>query len=154
APGPKAIFNLTFIQFRRDPLGFLQRLTREHGDFVAFKAWNRPMFLANHPDYIRDVLVSQNSNFIKGRALQKAKRLLGSGLLTSEGTMHQRQRRLVLPAFHRQRIASYADVMVDYAVRTADGWQDGAVIDISHEMTRLTLGIVAKTLFDANIGDE
>ena len=112
------------------------------------------MFFANHPDYIRDVLVTQNSNFGKGRALEKAKRILGSGLLTSEGETHHRQRRLVLPAFHRQRIASYGSVMVEHATRMADDWQEGMPVDISHEMTRLTLGIVAKTLFDADVGKE
>ena len=112
------------------------------------------MFFANHPDYIRDVLVTQNSNFGKGRALEKAKRILGSGLLTSEGETHHRQRRLVLPAFHRQRIASYGSVMVEHATRMADDWQEGMPVDISQEMTRLTLGIVAKTLFDADVGKE
>jgi cytochrome P450 len=112
------------------------------------------MFFANHPDYIRDVLVTQNVNFAKGRALQKAKRILGEGLLTSEGDTHHAQRRLVLPAFHRQRIASYATVMVEHATRTADRWQDGMTVDISQEMTRLTLGIVAKALFDADVGGE
>lgn len=112
------------------------------------------MYFANHPDYIRDVLVTQNANFVKGRALQKAKRVLGEGLLTSEGETHRQHRRLVLPAFHRQRIASYGTVMVEHAVRTSNAWQHGMTVDIHHEMTRLTLGIVAKTLFDADVGKE
>lgn len=154
APGPNSLFNLAVVRFRRNPLGFLQKLTLNYGDFVAFRIMNRQMFFANHPDYIRDVLVTQNSNFGKGRALEKAKRILGSGLLTSEGEAHHRQRRLVLPAFHRQRIASYGSVMVEHAARMADDWQEGMPVDISHEMTRLTLGIVAKTLFDADVGKE
>ena len=154
APGPNSLFNLAVLRFRRNPLGFLQNLTLNYGDFVAFRIMNRQMFFANHPDYIRDVLVTQNSNFGKGRALEKAKRILGSGLLTSEGEAHHRQRRLVLPAFHRQRIASYGSVMVEHAARMADDWQEGMPVDISHEMTRLTLGIVAKTLFDADVGKE
>jgi cytochrome P450 len=154
APGPNSLFNLAVLRFRRNPLRFLQNLTLNYGDFVAFRIMNRQMFFANHPDYIRDVLVTQNSNFGKGRALEKAKRILGSGLLTSEGEAHHRQRRLVLPAFHRQRIASYGTVMVEHASRMADDWQEGMPIDISHEMTRLTLGIVAKTLFDADVGKE
>ena len=154
APGPNSLFNLAVVRFRRNPLGFLQNLTLKYGDFVAFRITNRQMFFANHPDYIRDVLVTQNSNFGKGRALEKAKRILGSGLLTSEGEAHHRQRRLVLPAFHRQRIASYGSVMVEHATRMADDWQEGMPVDISHEMTRLTLGIVAKTLFDADVGKE
>jgi cytochrome P450 len=115
---------------------------------------NQQMFFANHPDYIRDVFVTQNSGFAKGRALEKAKRILGEGLLTSEGQTHQKQRRLVLPGFHRQRIASYGSVMVDYALRTADTWKEGLTLDIHQEMTRLTLGIVAKTLFDTNVEKE
>lgn len=112
------------------------------------------MYFANHPDYVRDVFVTQNANFVKGRALQKAKRVLGEGLLTSEGETHHKHRRLVLPAFHRQRIASYGTVMVEHAIRMSDAWQDGITLDIHHEMTRLTLGIVAKTLFDADVGKE
>jgi cytochrome P450 len=154
APGPSSPLNIAFLRFRQNPLAFLQNLTRRHGDFATFKVLNRQMFFANHPDYIRDVLVTQNSNFAKGRALQKAKRILGEGLLTSEGETHHSQRRLVLPAFHRQRIASYGAVMVDHATRTADRWSDGARVDISQEMTRVTLGIVAKTLFDTEVGKE
>jgi len=154
APGPSSPINIAFLRFRQNPLRFLQNLTDRYGDFAAFKVLNRQMFFAEHPDYIRDVLVTQNSNFVKGRALQKAKRILGDGLLTSEGETHHRQRRLVLPAFHRQRIASYGSVMVEHATRTSDHWQDGMSVDICQEMTRLTLGIVAKTLFDADVGKE
>src|SRR4030095_2733472 len=92
--------------------------------------------------------------FMKGLVLQRAKRLLGEGLLTSEGEFHRRQRRLAQPAFHRQRIASYADVMIDYASRTSERWRDGDTLDISVEMMRLTLGIVGKTLFDADVESE
>ena len=91
---------------------------------------------------------------MKGLVLQRAKRLLGEGLLTSEGEFHRRQRRLAQPAFHRQRIASYAEAMVHYANRTSDRWHDGATLDISEEMMRLTLGIVGKTLFDADVESE
>src|SRR5215813_6201941 len=154
-PGPRyspSAFNL--IRFRRDPLSFLQRLSKQYGDFAHFSMGGQEMFFVNHPDYIHDVLVTHNSSFVKGRALQRAKRLLGQGLLTSEGDLHRRQRRLVQPAFHRQRIAAYAAVMVDYAERTSNRWRNGDTFDISEEMTRLTLGIVAKTLFDADVDSE
>jgi cytochrome P450 len=154
APGPNSRFSTAFFRFRLNPLVFLQRLNRRYGDIVAFRSLNQQMIFVNHPDYIRDVLVTQNSHFAKGRALQKAKRLLGSGLLTNEGESHHRQRRLVLPAFHRQRIASYGSIMVEHALRTADRWRNGETLDLSHEMTRLTLGIVAKTLFDADVENE
>ncbi len=79
---------------------------------------------------------------------------IGEGLLTSEGEFHLRQRRLAQPAFHRQRIANYATTMTDYAQRTGERWQDGATLDISQEMMRLTLAIVGKTLFDADVEKE
>ncbi len=154
-PGPiNNPLTLNLVRFRRDPLSFLQKLTERYGDLATFRMGGQHMFFANHPDYVRDVLVTHNSNFMKGRALQRAKRLLGQGLLTSEGDLHRRQRRLAQPAFHRQRIASYGSVMVEHAARMSARWKHGDNLDIHHEMTRLTLGIVAKTLFDADVESE
>jgi cytochrome P450 len=142
------------IRFRRDPLSFLQRLVKQYGDFVRFPMGGQLMSFVNDPESIQDVLVTYNSNFVKGRALQRARRLLGQGLLTSESDLHRRQRRLVQPAFHRQRIASYASVMVEHADRTSNRWRNADTFDMSQEMMRLTLGIVAKTLFDADVQSE
>lgn len=154
-PGPKRKFlGANFIAFRRDPLAYLQAAAREHGDIVYFKIGPQNVYFLNHPDHIKDVLVTHNQNFIKGRALQRSKRLLGEGLLTSEGEFHRRQRRLAQPAFHKQRIASYGVMMTEYAERTSARWRDGATLDMSHEMMRLTLGIVGKTLFDADVESE
>src|SRR5947208_2182539 len=88
---------------------------------------------------------------MKGRGLQSSKRLLGEGLLTSEGPAHLRQRRLMQPAFHRERIAGYGETMVAHADRMRNAWTDGAALDIAREMSRLTLSIVGKTLFDADV---
>ena len=112
------------------------------------------MYLVNHPDYAREILVTNQGNFVKSRALQRAKVLLGEGLLTSEGEHHLRQRRLVQPAFHRERLAGYASAMSDGAVRWREGLQDGSTLDISTAMPHLTLSIVAKTLFSADIESE
>ncbi|MDQ3688161.1 MAG: cytochrome P450 [Acidobacteriota bacterium] len=151
-PGPKAVIPaLQFFAFRRDPLGFLMKLAHKHGDIAHFRMGPQHAYLFNHPDLIKDVLVTRHDHFHKGRALQRAKRLLGDGLLTSEEAHHRRQRRLAQPAFHRQRVAGYAEVMVDYAARTSERWRDGESLDISGEMMRLTLGIVGKTLFDADV---
>lgn len=151
-PGPHPRWPvISFLAYRRDMAAFLERAAREHGDIVYFKIGPQDVYFLNHPDYIKDVLVTHQQNFIKGRALQRSKRLLGEGLLTSEGSFHRRQRRLAQPAFHRQRIASYADAMTEYAVRTGTRWQDAEQLDISHEMMKLTLAIVAKTLFDADV---
>ncbi len=129
-------------------------MAREYGDLVYFKVARQHMYLVNHPDYVREVLVNNQSNFIKSRALQRAKVLLGEGLLTSEGQQHLRQRRLVQPAFHRERLAGYAAAMSAGAVRWRDRWQAGGTLDISTEMPHLTLSIVAQTLFSADVEAE
>lgn len=155
APGPKQVFPvINLFRFQRHRLGFLTQMAREYGDVAFFYFGPQPMVLVNHPDYIRDVLVTHGKNFMKGEGLQRAKRLLGEGLLTSEGEVHLRQRRMMQPAFHRQRIAGYGATMVEYADRMERGWQHGAQIDIAREMMRLTLGIAGKTLFDADVEGE
>jgi cytochrome P450 len=140
--------------FRRDPLKLLLEAAREHGDVVFLKFGPRSVYLLNNPDYIRDVLVTDNRNFVKSRGLEMAKKFLGEGLLTSEGDFHRRQRRLAQPAFHRQRINAYATVMADYGARARARWRTGQTLDIWQEMMRLTLAIVGKTLFDADVEDE
>jgi cytochrome P450 len=139
---------------RRDPLTFLMNLAREYGDISYFTLGPQKVFFINHPDYIRDVLVTHNRNFMKGRGLQRAKKLLGEGLLTSEAEFHLRQRRLAQPAFHRQRIAAYAAQMTDYAAETRDRWRTGEPIEVDREMMRLTLAIAGKTLFNADVESE
>ncbi len=154
-PGPKGkpvVGNL--LEFRRDPLGFLLTAARDHGDVVHLQFGPQGIYLVNNPDYIRDVLVTNNRNFIKSRGLQMAKRFLGEGLLTSEGEFHRRQRRLSQPAFHRQRMNAYAKVMAEYGAMTRDRWQNGETLDIAQEMMRVTLAIVGKTLFDADVESE
>jgi len=142
------------LQFRREPLRLLSDLAGQHGDVVRFKMGPRTIYLINNPEYIKDVLVTNNRNFVKSRGLEMAKKFLGEGLLTSEGEFHRRQRRLTQPAFHRERINAYGEVMVDYADRMSERWQDGQTVNIAQEMMRLTLAIVGKTLFDADIEDE
>ncbi|MBO0719448.1 MAG: cytochrome P450 [Blastocatellia bacterium] len=154
-PGPRPFISATnALAMQRDRFGFITRLARDYGELVYFKLGQQPVFLLNHPDHIRDVLVTHNKNFMKGEGLQRAKRLLGEGLLTSEGEFHLRQRRLAQPAFHRQQIAGYAATMVDYSARMRDRWRDEETMDILREMTRLTLSIAGKTLFDADVESE
>jgi cytochrome P450 len=132
----------------------MPKLQRDYGDIVTMRYYNFRVFFVSHPDYIEQVLVTDNRKFIKGRILRKNKQLFGNGLLTSEGDFWLRQRRLAQPAFHRGRVASYADTMVKYASRIANEWRDGEERDIHAEMMRLTLSIVAKTLFDADVDRE
>ncbi len=134
-----------------DPLAFYTNLARTYGDVVYLRMAGEHLFLLSDPRHIRDVLVTHQRSFVKGRGLERARRLLGNGLLTSEGATHLRQRRLIQPAFHRDRIASYAAVMTEYADRIGTSWTDGSDIDVAREMMRLTLGIVGKTLFGTDV---
>jgi len=151
-PGPRrSILSTLVYRPGRDPLAFFTDLARRYGDLVHVRMGNEHAFLVNDPQHIREVLVTNQRNFKKGRALERSKRLLGEGLLTSEGATHLRHRRLLQPAFHKEAIASYGLVMTDYAARARDRWRDGQTIDVAQEMMRLTLAIVGKTLFDADV---
>jgi cytochrome P450 len=152
-PGPRSTFYGfdLYPTLRRDRLEALTALARQYGDVVGFRVGPQRLALLNHPDYVEDMLITRARLFKKGRALERAKRLLGEGLLTSEGAFHLRQRRLAQPAFHKQRIAGYADTMVAHAQRTADRWHDGADVDIAAEMSRLTLTIAGQTLLGADV---
>jgi len=155
APGPRRRFPGSHIlAMRRDPLAFLTQLAREHGDVARFRMGPVEIHLLNRPEWIRDLLVTHAASFHKGRGLQRARRLLGDGLLTSENPKHLRQRRMMQPAFHHQRIKGYGDVMAEHATRTSARWKDGEMRDVAQEMTRLTLAIVGRTLFDSDVESE
>jgi cytochrome P450 len=141
-------------EFARDRLGALSRWHRQYGDMVWARFGPRDILFLNHPDLVEEVLVEQNRKFIKHYRLRSAKRTLGKGLLTSEGEFWRAQRKLEQPAFHRDRIAAYARVMVEFTERMLEPWRDGQVRDVQADMMRLTLEIVAKTLFDAEIGSD
>jgi cytochrome P450 len=153
APGPKLslLSSLIYRPGGGNPLDFFTGLARTYGDVSSYRMAGEQLFLVNEPRLIRDILVTNNRNFTKSRGLERSKRLLGQGLLTSEGAMHLRQRRLMAPAFHRDRIAAFADLMVDYAARMRGSWRDGATLDVSREMNRLTLSIVGQTLFGVDV---
>jgi cytochrome P450 len=154
-PGTRGIWpGQTLVSFRRDPLLFLHQLTIRYGSVSSFRIGPQLLVLINDPEAIRDVLVTNQRAFRKGRGLERTKPLLGEGLLTSEGEVHLEQRRLAQPAFHRERIAGYGRTMVDWAARSRDRWADGETIDLAAEMMRLTLGIAGQTLFGADLGGE
>src|SRR5262249_24474999 len=111
-PGPRTRFpGAHLLAFSRDMLGFVCCLKREYGDVVAFRLGPEHTVLLSHPEHMHEVLVRQHRAFLKGRRGDVSKQLLGQGLLNSEGALHQRQRYLIQPAFHRQRLAQYATVM-------------------------------------------
>ena len=142
------------LDFARDPTGMLQRIARDSGDVAFFRFGHLDEVLVSHPDLVEQVLVTQQRLFSKGRALQEAKRVLGEGLLTSEGDPHLSHRRLIQPLFHQRAIGGYADEMVAITDRLQQGWKEGETLDLHEEMMRLTLAIVARTVFDADIQGE
>jgi len=154
-PGPKGWPWLGVLpEFRRNPPEFLLKVAREYGDIARLSMGAQRIYALSDPESIKDVLVTHQTNFKKSRMLERARALLGDGLLTSEGEYHHRQRRLVQPAFHRDRLAGYAAAMVEIAARFRDQWEPGASLDLAQEMTRLTLAIVARTLFSADVSSE
>src|SRR5216683_820524 len=151
-PGPsEGIRRWSLGPLNDTPLEYFTRLAREYGDVAGIRVLNFKTIFVNHPDTIEEVLVTNARKYSKGRVLRANKHVFGEGLLTSEGDFWLRQRRLAQPAFHRARIASYAATMVEYTHRMLNGWRGGEERDAHQEMMRLTLQIVGKTLFDADV---
>ena len=151
-PGPTYILPYRLLRkFLRDPLKVLIDISHTYGDIAHFKFGRQNVYLLNRPDYIEDVLVTNYKNFIKSRGLQVSRRLLGNGLVTSEGEYHDRQRHLIQPTFYPKRIKSYADIMVKQALDMCNSWNDGTILDIHKEMIKLTLAIICKTVLGYDI---
>jgi cytochrome P450 len=148
-PGPKPRFPIGNMPLASpDPLAVFQRWTREYGDIFYYRAaWIHVYFL-NHPDLVEAVLVRNYQNFLKDHVVRKSRWFFGDGLLTNEGESWLRQRRLSAPAFHRERVASYAKIMTGYTGEMLVTWRDGETRDVHAEMMRLTLRIVVRALFN------
>src|SRR5271155_1959153 len=147
-----------------DPIEFFQNLKDTYGPIAHYKIGREHIIFLNEPDLIKEVLVNQAANFTKERTQNRMKILLGEGLITSESPYHRVQRHLAQPAFHRQRISSYGEVMVEKTKRLSDSWQkrweaaltrnEPLVLDVAIEMMHLTLSIVGKTLFGSDVDSE
>ncbi|MCS7003155.1 MAG: cytochrome P450, partial [Dehalococcoidia bacterium] len=147
-PGPRARFPFsTVYEFRRDPLGYLTWLARAYGDVVRFVDWPVDIVLINDPDLIREVLITQQHVMVQGPSIRWLQLIVGNGMLAVEGDAHRRQRRLAQPAFHRQRVAAYADQMTAMTETHLARWQDGHVVAMADAMSALTRDIVAQALF-------
>jgi cytochrome P450 len=138
----------------KDPLGVFRGWAGRYGDIFYYRVLYRKVYFLNHPDLVKQVLVGSPQNFVKGEALRNNRRVFGKGLLTSEGESWRKQRRLIQPAFHHDRIAAYGEAMVAHAERMIAGWRDGDARDIYVEMMRLTLEIVTEELFEVEIAAE
>ena len=142
----------------RDPLGFCARTVREFGDLVCFRTALWKVYMVTHPDHVRHILQDHNQNYVKGPLVQRSKVLIGEGLFSSEGGFWRRQRRLAQPAFHRERIASFATIMTDTIGAMLDRWQSfaasGRAFDVMPEVSRLTLDVVGKALFSLDLSGD
>jgi cytochrome P450 len=155
-PGPKGLPLLGLaLEVRGNPLGVLTRVAREYGDMVRFMVVGQERILLNHPDLIEQILVRQHAKFHKSELTRRVTgRLLGQGLLISEGEFWRRQRRLAQPAFHRSRINEYAAPMTECTEERIRSWHSGETRDVAREMMQLTLTIAVRTLFGATIPGE
>ena len=154
-PGPKGDFLLGSLRpFSQDPPGFLVQVAQEYGPIVHLRLGPFQAYLLSQPEYIREVLVTQAAKFNKDRLDKRIlSKFLGNGLLISDGDFHRRQRALAQPAFHTGRIQAYGRVMVAYTETMLAEWHAGQARPIDQDMMRLTMYIVAKTLFDADVSD-
>jgi cytochrome P450 len=154
-PGPKSkplVGNL--LEFCREPLNFLSNLQQQYGKASMFLFGRTKMILFTTPQAARYVLVENSRNFPTRNAAPEVEMLLGNGLLVSEGDFYQRQRRLVLPAFHRKRVESYRDIIVMHTEQMLKGWQLKKQVDMLEEMQHLALGIVTSALFNVDLTQE
>ncbi|MEU4448018.1 cytochrome P450 [Actinosynnema sp. NPDC050801] len=154
-PGPPRSETMSLLaRMVRDRLAVMTSVSQQYGDAVRLRLGPKSMYFFNNPDHAKYVLADNPGNFLKGIGLVHARRALGDGLLTSEGELWKAQRKTIQPAFQAKRIASKADVIAQEAAGLVDklrGHRGGDPIDISEEMTGLTLGVLGRALLDADL---
>jgi cytochrome P450 len=144
-----------YFDFQREPFEFMTRELPKYGDIVRCRVGPFQAYVVSHPDHVEYVLRGNHRNFIKNKSGQKVlAEVLGQGLVTSEGELWRRQRRLAQPAFQLDQIQKYSTVMVDFTKTMLAGWRPGETRNVHADMMRLTLEIVAQTLFTASVGDK
>ena len=154
-PGPRGLPVLgSLIGYYRDPLGFVQRVVDRHGDVALIHVAGLPFYQLSRPEDIHAVLVTKSRDFGKGALGAERRLLFGKGLATNEGDSWRRQRRLLQPAFHRERIAAYGATMAKQAQDHVASWPEGETVDLHALTMRLALEVVSKVLFGADVGDK
>lgn len=159
APGPRGQFFLgSILDFQRDPLGFVHSVASAYGPVARFRLANVMFNLVSHPDGLQQILQGNNHNYIKGAFFDPVRQMAGDGLFASDGAYWLRQRRLMQPAFHRQRIAGFAEIMVRQTERMLETWEKVAgsnePVDIAHEFTELTMRIIAESMFSTQLAED
>lgn len=154
-PSPRGHFLIgNLLEMLRDPMGCASRFARELGDVFRVRVGPLTFYLLVHPDAIEQVLKRDHRKFMKDKGTRMLRRVLGEGMLTSEGELWRRQRRLAQPAFQQDAIQSYGGTMVNAAASLIDVWQPGQTRDVHAEMTRLTMEIAAQTFLGTSMADK
>ncbi|GAC1378826.1 MAG: cytochrome P450 [Ktedonobacteraceae bacterium] len=154
-PGPKGLpYVGNLLEFRRDQLGFLQQLQQTYAKMATIYIGSTPVVLLFRPEHVRYVLTENPRNFTSREVAAGLRELIGDGLLTIDGEAHRQQRRLVQPAFHKKRVESYANIMVQYTQEMLNTWHVGDRLDIARAMQELTLHIVAQCLFNIDLASQ
>src|SRR5438309_10006890 len=143
---------LAYAALYRDPLDYLTRAARKHGDIVHLKIGRKSDFLLNHPDLVRAALLDHEN--LRRCVHRPLRRVLGTGLLTCRGERHKKQRALLQTMFNRERIVALGDVMVDQIKRWTDRWREGAALDMAPELVELAISIAGKALFDVDFSSK
>lgn len=144
-----------YLRFMRDPMGFVAGRFETYGDLYYTPTPDGGLYVLKHPDHLREVLATRSASFAKKHtAFETLQKVLGDGLLTTDGEVWKRHRRMLQPAFNKKRMAGYAESMADEARVTEARWGDGQRVDMSREMMELTLRIVGRTLFNHTMGTD
>jgi cytochrome P450 len=156
-PGPQGLPGIGVVnRFLQDPTNFMLQVTQHYGHLVRLKLGPRNLLLATHPDMVRRVVLDNVRNYVKRYG--QISDLLGDGLVTSNGSTWLQQRRLMQPAFHHQRIASFAEPIVDETQRMLERWQvaarTGQPLNIAAEMMELAQSIIVRTMFSMQVRAE
>lgn len=155
--GPLATLNL-IRRLNADTIGMMEQFRSEFGTTFTINAGDSPLIVFSEPSHIQEIVLTQASKFNKASSYKDAKqglaRFMGNGLVTSDGEFWKRQRKMVAPAMHAKRIASYADAMTDITAAQIDQWKPGTRIDVAKEMMTTTLRIIAKTGFNVDVSNE
>jgi cytochrome P450 len=154
-PGPRGnLLTGNLLEFKNDPMGLLERCARNYGDIVRLHFLTRPVYLLSHPDYVDQVLGKHQHNFAITRTPKDAGGIFGNGMFTTSGAEWRRSRRAAQPAFNHNKVRTYGHLIVSETNRWTERWRNGETRNLHKEMVHLTLGIVARLFFDADITED
>lgn len=152
---PPGVFGLKALPYvsklAKDPIGFFELMESKFGKSARFGLRQVTFHLITQPEDIKRVLQENNQNYHKGVFYKELGRILGKGLLNSEGEFWKKQRKLIQPSFHKQRISEFVEIMAQETRKTSENWKKVSSLDISKEMMRLTFAIVGRTLFRTEV---